>query len=521
MTALANVQLRDGRFVMLPTDRISATRSATSGLLRQRGLWFVACLHLLSDAQRQELGGSAATISREALCAMTSLSPKTLTKLTRMLIAEDVLEVQRPIGPSGSLPSVYRLLGAAGGPRVIITHPALRVMRTEIPAGRLTGAFATYLTIAELLNEQRSDSATASRQQIAGRVGVSSTRSIDEYVDALQTAQLIRKHPRNDDRGQQPAVWELTEPAGDSARQTASQDPGAASDNRRASVAGTLVNPAQNGNIPLVPEEQASCNTGTTLAQSGHRPKAEGERPPRNQSPSGGAKCSTPQLPAAPPITHASDGGQYLQDQDILTPPAAEQQRRAANGGKAVSNVERLCEHLAASLARRATPAILRRPGGWHVAADAWRRSAAEVLEHVDLNRALSAIECVEGDAYLARHIRTMPAFAERLDEVLLHASAVNARSGQRVAAGGSDSAPAWAEAQQRISAAIRRHGTKSAAAAAELAAVHRAYEPFIELVGWMNLCREDPQKRQWDWQQAWKQAVGAVTDTTAEEAAA
>ena len=336
MTALANVQLRDGRFVMLPTDRISATRSATSGLLRQRGLWFVACLHLLSDAQRHELGGSAATISREALCAMTSLSPKTLTKLTRMLIAEDVLEVQRPIGPSGSLPSVYRLLGAAGGPRVIITHPALRVMRTQIPAGRLTGAFATYLTIAELLNEQRSDSATASRQQIAGRVGVSSTRSIDEYVDALQTAQLIRKHARNDDRGQQPAIWELTEPAGDSARQTVSQNPGAASDNGRPSVAaGTLVNSAQNGNIPLATEEQASCNTGTTLAQSGHRPKAEGEHPPRNQSPSGGAKCSTSQVPTAPPITHASDGGQYLQDQDILNPPAAEQQRGASNGGEA------------------------------------------------------------------------------------------------------------------------------------------------------------------------------------------
>jgi len=519
MTALANVQLRDGRFVMLPTDRISATRSATSGLLRQRGLWFVACLHLLSDAQRHELGGSAATISREALCAMTSLSPKTLTKLTRMLIAESVLEVQRPIGPSGSLPSVYRLLGAADGPRVIITHPALRVMRAQIPAGRLTGAFATYLTIAELLNEQRSDSATASRQQIAGRVGVSSTRSIDEYVDALQTAQLIRKHARNNDRGQQPAIWELTEPAGDFDTQTFAQNPRAASESGRPSAAGTLVDSAQNGTVPLATEEQASCSTGTTLAQSGHGPKAEGEHPPRNQSPGGGAKCSTPQVPTAPPTTHASDDGQYVQNQDILNPPVAEQQRSASNGGGAACDVDRLCEHLAASLARRATPAILQRPGGWHVAADAWRRAAAEVLKHVDLKRALSAIECVEGDAYLARHIRSMPAFAERLDEVLLHVSAVNARSGSRAAVGGG--APAWAEAQQHIGAAIRRHGTNRAAAAAELAVEHAAYEPFIGLVGWTNLCREDPQRRQWDWQQAWKQAVGAVSDTTAEEAAA
>ena len=521
MTALANVQLRDGRFVMLPTDRISATRSATSGLLRQRGLWFVACLHLLSDAQRHELGGSAATISREALCAMTNLSPKTLTKLTRMLIAESVLEVQRPIGPSGSLPSVYRLLGAADGPRVIITHPALRVMRAQIPAGRLTGAFATYLTIAELLNEQRSDSATASRQQIAGRVGVSSTRSIDEYVDALQTAQLIRKHARNNDRGQQPAIWELTEPAGDFDTQTFAQNPRAASESGRPSAAGTLVDSAQNGTVPLATEEQASCSTGTTLAQSGHGPKAEGEHPPRNQSPGGGAKCSTPQVSTAPPTTHASDDGQYVQNQDILNPPVAEQQRSASNGGGAACDVDRLCEHLAASLASRATPAILQRPGGWHVAADAWRRAAAEVLKHVDLKRALSAIECVEGDAYLARHIRSMPAFAERLDEVLLHVSAVNARSGSRAAPGGGDGAPAWAEAQQHIGAAIRRHGTKRAAAVAELAAEHPAYEPFIGLVGWTNLCREDPQRRQWDWQQAWKQAVGAVSDTTAEEATA
>ena len=153
MSALANVQLRDGRFVMLPADRIAATRNATSGLLRQRALWLLGCLHLLCDEQRHEYGGSAATISREALCAMTSLSPKTLTKLTRTLIDEAVLEVQRPIGPSGSLPSVYRLLGATDGPRVHITHTALRVMRTRIPAGRLTGAFATYLTIAEILNE--------------------------------------------------------------------------------------------------------------------------------------------------------------------------------------------------------------------------------------------------------------------------------------------------------------------------------------------------------------------------------
>lgn len=521
MTALANVQLRDGRFVMLPVDRISATRNATSGLLRQRALWLVGCLHLLCDEQRHEYGGSAATIAREELCAMTSLSPKTLTKLTRMLIDEAVLEVQRPIGPSGSLPSVYRLLGGTGGPRVIVTHTALRIMRSRIPAGRLTGAFATYLTIAELVNELRGESATASRQQIARRVGVASARSIDEYVDALQTAQLICKHTHRDERGQQPATWELTEPGADQVGERVSTSSDQASENGHAPVPASGQDPVQGGNRPLVVGEQPSCSSGTTLVQSGPDPGAAAEHPPRSQGTGGGAECTTPRGQTAPPITHASDGGQYIEDQDIPHPPAAEQQRHASNGGEDLTDVDSLCEHLAASLARRASPAILRRAGGWHVAADAWRRSAAAILRDVELSRAIAAIDCLEADAYLARHIRTMPALADRLDEVLLLGSAVNARSTTRSAGQPSNGAPAWAEAQQQITAAIRRHGTGRAAATAELAALHPAYEPFIELVGWTSLCRDDAQKRQWDWQQAWKQATSTTPETTAQEAAA
>ena len=319
---------------MLPAERITATRNATSGLLRQRALWLLGCLHLLCDEQRHEYGGSTATISREALCAMTSLSPKTLTKLTRTLIDEAVLEVQRPIGPSGSLPSVYRLLGATDGPRVHITHPALRVMRTRIPAGRLTGAFATYLTIAEILNEERSDSVTASRQQIARRVGVASARSIDEYVDALQTAQLIRKHTHRDERGQQPATWELTEPGADHAGERTATSSGEVSDNGGDTGVTEVVHPVQHGNTPLVVGEQPSCSSGTALVQSGPHPGAVSEQRSCSQGTGGGAECTTPQGQTAPPITHASDGGQYIEDQDIPHPPTAEQQRHASHGGE-------------------------------------------------------------------------------------------------------------------------------------------------------------------------------------------
>jgi hypothetical protein len=523
MSALGEVQLRDGRFVMLPTQRIEGTRNAIGGLLRQRALWLLGCLHLLSDAQRHDLGGSAAIASREALCVMSGLSPKSLTRITRALIAERILEVQRPVGPAGSLPSVYRLLGANDGPRVIITHPALRLMQSKITPGRLSGAFATYLTIAELLNEQRSTTATASRQLMARRVGVSSARSIDEYVDALRRAGLVRKHSHSDRHGQQPAIWELTEPGAERDPQATTEAAGApAASNGQPSDRPPRTDPAQLGNRALAAGEQPPCSSETTLVQRGNRPDAAAEQPLCSQGTGGDAECTPPQALSAAPIAHTGDDGQDIEHQDSLDPQTLQLDVGRGGGDQDVQQAELLCEHFAASLARRATPAILRRPGGWLVAADAWRRGASAVLAEVELQRALRAIDCIEVDAFLARHVRSMPALAERLDEVLLCLSAVEARSRSAVRGDNAQGdAPAWAEARQQITAAIRRHGTRRAAATADLSRLHPAYESFIALVGWTNLCREDPQRRQWDWQQAWKQACQSPTPSDSSEEAA
>jgi len=516
VNALATVQLRDGRFVMLPVQRIEATRQSVPGLLRQRALWLVACLHLLADEQRHELGGSAARISQSDLAAFTGLSPKSLTKITRALLLEPALEITRPLGPTGPEPTIYRLLGDPSGPRVLITHRALRALRAHVPAGVLAGTFATYLTIAELANEQRADTVTASRQVIARIVGVSSTRSIDEYVAALQNARLICKHALCTRAGQQPVTWELVEP-GDQHTDTHATPAAAMLSNALGALRNLNSDPVQISAGPDAEPHLTPCNLDGDPVQSGSGPSATGDLTRRNLGQSPSAECQDPAVAPAAPIARAGDGRQDKQPQDTLNPNPTMRDAQRGGGGPSREAVEQLCTHFAASLARRATPAILRRPGGWLAAADAWRRAATSILAEIELDRAVRAIDCIEADAYLARHIRDMPTLAERLEEVLLHLSALDARAGTTQSPATS-SAPAWAEANQRISAAIRRHGTTRSAAIVELSLEHQAYELFIGLVGWTNLCREDPQRRQWDWQQAWKQACQTATNT--EEAA-
>jgi hypothetical protein len=145
------------------------------------------------------------------------------------------------------------------------------------------------------------------------------------------------------------------------------------------------------------------------------------------------------------------------------------------------------------------------------------------VLGDVDLKRACRAVDYLAGDTVLGSQIRTMKTLANRLDEVLLRLAASDLRPNSSHAPSAADrEMPQWAEAQQRIQAAIRRHGTGRAAATAELTREHPAYASFIELVGWTSLCRDDPQRKRWDWQQAWKKACQApVISDTAEEAVA
>lgn len=519
MSALATVQLRDGRFVMLPVQRIQATRESISGLLRQRALWLVGCLHLLADEQRHELAGSAVRISQAELATFTGLSPKSLTKITRALLLEQAIEITRPVGPTGPEPTIYRLLGDPAGPRVFITHPALRAMREHVPGGVLAGAFATYLTIAELANEQRADTVTASRQAIARLVGVSSTRSIDEYVGELQAAGLLCKHARCTARGQQPITWELVEP-GNSRAHTPAQ-PETANHTNGSAPRNLDSDPAQIGAGPGAAGEVTPCNLDHDPVQNSAGPGAAADPTPCNLDCGPRAECPGPVSPPAAPITRTSECRQDPQHQDNVDPPTVLPDVAQGRGEASFTDVEELCEHLAESLARRATPAILRRPGGWAVAADAWRTQATLVLADIDLPRAKRAVDYLEGDTVLGSQIRTMRMLADRLDEILLRVAATDHRTSASSRPSGVAAAatPTWAQAQQRIQLAIRRHGTNRAAAGAELGAEHPAYQPFIALVGWTNLCRDDPQRRQWDWQQAWKHACTAEPETTEEAA--
>ena len=489
-------------FYMVPTTAIARARGRLCGAQLTEALAGLACLaresFIQQGASRNEQQTLQANLEDLAGRILGVSRARALRIIDNLAEAGAITKEAHRFDGTRRLPTKITFVDLAHS-FAYVSGPAFRALRDNAPVAPL-GPLALYLTLVALGGEQREQfpdgnrrTARASQGELAKLSGLS-VSSVKRAVSALTTAGLISERLQPQHAMKTTTVYRLIDPSDADVR--ANHHAARSQADRRIAHSQTY------------DSSQADQPTG-------HRATDDG---PGADRPT--ARSATNEPVSDPACAHVKEG-QRTTDQQNQLPSDAEQQRRATSGGEALSDVERLCEHLAASLARRATPAILRRPGGWHVAAEAWRRSAAEVLEHVDLKRALNAIECIERDAYLARGIRTMPAFAERVDEVLLHVSAVEARSGRRAGTGGSDSAPAWAEAQQRMSAAIRRHGTKRAAAVAELAAEHPAYEPFIGLVGWTNLCREDPQRRQWDWQQAWKQAVGAVTDTTAEEAAA
>jgi len=413
-------------------------------------------MHVLADQQRHELGGSTASTTRAQLCAITGVSSGTLTKITHALIAAEVLDVQRPVGPSGPLPSVYRLIGDPNGPRILITHPTLRVMRTELAGARLTGAFATYVTIADLINERRGESVVASRQELARRVGVSSPRSLDEYVSALESAALLRKHAVCDHRGQRPVTWELVEP-------------GAAPLGEQ-SAPGEVIAAAQSANGATANDAPAQCTLPPDPVQSVHTPTASSEPTLRNPKLGPNAKRTGSGDPAASPITGASENSQDVEHQDSLVPPN-ELPDVARGGGEScpgaieihVENADRLIDVFAAwtreALGDRRAAAVYD--------AATWRRAATTLLEQYDLERILGGIERLTRDPLLADKATTLPAFAQIADRAIARAAADRGLATHRdtttaTAAGTGRqpvSAPSWASAQTLLRQAISAFG--------------------------------------------------------------
>lgn len=520
----ASITVRDRRtlpFFMVRLRALQEIRNSISGPRRARALGLYTLLCQMANEQRDVGEQLRVTATYRELTGRGGVSAKTLKVLLLALRAANAARHEIRVDPlQGSMPSLLHL-PTQDGPWVGVTvsMAARLAAQTAIPVLPALGLLAVLL---EFCDEQREahggQLAETTRANVALRVGCG-VDTLDTWAKALQDAGVLTITRRRGHGGANlPNIWEITE---------ASQQ-------------------------PAIGDAEAHADQGpqtdTTMAESGPHPPGVGDTPgPRHditmaeaeQHPpgvtatpgptDGDALADSEQHPGGKSATAVSDerpiNGRGGDQAEGLTPENSfpPTPTGADRMGEAHSvEIEELCEYLAASLSRRATPAILRRPGGWAVAGDTWRTHAAIVLADIDLARARRAVDYLEGDTVLGSQIRTMQALAKRLDEILLRVAATDQRNGaaSRSPARANGGAPPWAQAQQRIQDAIRRHGAGgSAAARRALADVHPAYAVFVDSVGWTSLCRDDPQRRQWDWQQAWKQACDTASDSTEEAA--
>ncbi len=197
-------------------------------------------------------------------------------------------------------------------------------------------------------------------------------------------------------------------------------------------------------------------------------------------------------------------------------PPTPRGRPTARRGGIApAQHPEGLCQALLAVLEVSRGQGPRRRYDEDH---GRWHAAASRLLADHPPDKLLDAIAYLEFDQIVGTKVRGMPHLEKHIED-LRHRSHAHRRQVATTNDTAASQTPTWAHAFGDITATIRRYGAGgSAAARSELAAVHPAYAAFIDSVGWTSLCRDDPQRRQWDWQQAWKQAC--QTAITIEEAA-
>jgi hypothetical protein len=144
-----------------------------------------------------------------------------------------------------------------------------------------------------------------------------------------------------------------------------------------------------------------------------------------------------------------------------------------------------------------------------------WRHSAQQLLAQYDLDRVLAGIDRLSRDALLADKATTLPAFAVIADRAITRAAADRGYRAYRQPAAADG--PSWSDAFSAIRAAIRQHGEANKRDAREqLVAVHAAYGSFIDSVGWTALCRDAPERHEYDWKRAWEQACATINQEAA-----
>jgi hypothetical protein len=507
-----HVQILDARagFYMVPCASIAKARARLTGAHLTEALAALICLARESyhqhGASREEQQGCEVNLQTLASDVLGVGRARALRIVEHLADAGALTKEAHRFDPArGRLPTQITFVDCAV-PFAYVSGQAFgalaAVQASDTPS---FGPLALYLALVALGGEQRQEFpdgnrriARASHPELARLSGLS-VSSIKRALEILKRAELLIVRPQPSAALKTAAVYRLTDPTTSNTDHLLTSPRGC----QPRSAAGPD-HPATTGQLTTTP---TTDHTDTDDSPPQHRPTGHpgtDDSSPGNRS----TVHSAPDRQSNEPTRAYVRPSQITDAQNNHLPlPSAP---APATGGEQ-DDIDRIISTFSAWIRQALGEHQLQR----RYDAASWQKAAQQLLEHYDLDRILAGIERLSRDALLADRATTLPAFTAIAERAITRAAADRGYIKHRQS---TSTGPSWSDAFAAITRAIRHHGEAGKSTAREqLVARHPAYGPFIDTVGWTTLCREKPERHDYDWKRAWEQAC----NSTSQEAAA
>jgi hypothetical protein len=490
-------------FYMVPSASIARARARLSGPHLTEALAGLVCLARESYAQhgasREEQ--QSCEVNLDALATrVLGVSRARALRIVDNLVDAGALTKQahRFDSTRGRLPTEITFVDCAVS-FAYVSGAAFRALaRAEDTGKPAFGALALYLALVALGGDQRSQfpngnrrTARASQPQLACLSGLS-VSSVKRALDRLKACGLLVARPQPPDALKTSAIYRLVEPVehDDDALLRSVSNESSAGATTTAHSPTDRPSTAQPTPVHSATDDSSQPNRSTT-----HNPTDASSVGDRST-----AHSPTDRQLTEPTRAHV-ERPQITEPQNNISSLAVQAAGTGREGQDIDDLLEAFCAWTRRALGERRFAAIYDEPQ--------WRQSAQQLLTQYDLDRIVAGIDRLSRDALLADKAATLPAFAAIADRAITRAAADRAyRAYRQPAAAG----PSWSDAFSAIRATIRRLGEANKRQAREqLVAVHPAYGSFIDSVGWTALCRDAPDRHEYDWKRAWEQACMAI----------
>jgi hypothetical protein len=495
-------------FYMVPSTSIARARTRLSGGHLTEALAGLVCLARESYAQhgasREDQQGCETNLDALATRILGVSRTRALRIVDNLVDAGALVkQAHRFDSTRGRLPTEITFVDRAVS-FAYVSGAAFRALARAEDSGRPAfGPLALYLALVGLGGEQRNDFPTANRRMARAshpelaRLSGLSVSSVKRALDTLKGCGLLVARPQPTDALKTKAIYRLIDPVEHAEAAT----PNGAPDMGAAAAAATAHSPI---------DRQATARPTTAHSDTDDSPQPDRwtarSRTDDSSEDDRSTAHSETDRQATEPIRAHVERQQMTEPQIKISSLAAQPTATGGEGQEIDQLLEAFCAWTRQALGERRFTALYD--------PSQWRHSAQQLLAQYDLERVLAGIDRLSRDALLADKATTLPTFALIADRAITRAAADRAyRAYRQPAADG----PSWSDAFSAIRAAIRQHGEANKRNAREqLVAVHAAYGSFIDSVGWTALCRDAPERHEYDWKRAWEQACAAITQEAA-----